>query len=224
MTEPLEALQPAGKRGSARSRGKASAARCLAGVGALIVAGVLGSAVQAAPKPAIVGGFEHRAQANDGAVHRTPPDTETSVTFECPQASASDSRRRLFVSADMAESLKSAEPAEDEERISEIVAKLRTKNADPDIIVDTLVATYCPLVASEKGLTAAEKTARVSAFAHEVRDIAFSEAQQRVRGVRVDVTLTPEILHEVDRAARSSGVARDTWLARAIEKALPAAQ
>jgi len=160
MAEPIKGLRAITRRDSTRLLGKSNTVRRAAAAGVLLVASMLSLPVQAAPTPDIGAGGEHLVNVA-GGVRSAASGTEAVAAFECPRINANGASGRRSEGADIAGSLKNAEPTEVNERVGEIVAKMRAQKTDPDVIVDTLVAAYCPLVASERDLTAAEKSARI---------------------------------------------------------------
>jgi hypothetical protein len=63
-------------------------------------------------------------------------------------------------------------------RVDEIIAILRAQNIDQTLIVDTLLAAYCPVVAADTGLTYAQKRSRMDNFGRQVTHLVFGPADK----------------------------------------------
>lgn len=107
-------------------------------------------------------------------------------------------------------------------RLAELVGDLAIAKMQPALIVDHLVWAYCPLVANDKTLTDAEKTARMRRFAATVAAMVYAPASEAELDILVDLPIAPAVLGQVDNAAKANGLSRDEWLRLAIEKALGA--
>jgi hypothetical protein len=120
--------------------------------------------------------------------------------------------------------LKGANAATIDNQVSNMIAQLRTQNVDGSLIVDALVAAYCPVIAADTGLTTAQKKARIDSFSRQVTALVFPQAQpQQVDDIIVNLPMAPDLLQKVDEAARAAQMSRDAWLARTIQKSLPPA-
>ena len=181
--------------------------------------------------------YVRTAWSNQGTPNATPdlvaelrqhstvpgPGNETAVAFACPQAGSTGAPGQLPDAASgIYDILKGENAATLPNRINETVTVLRSQQLDPDLIVDTLIAAYCPLVAAQTGLSAGQKKERIDTFARQVTAIVYADKQQQVRDVLVTVPLAPDLELKVNEAARNARQSRDAWLAQAIEKALPA--
>jgi hypothetical protein len=145
--------------------------------------------------------------------------SEAAGAFGCPPISGKGADLPDVRSAyDM---LKGADAATIENRVDDVIATLRARSVDGTLIVDALIAAYCPAVAAETGLSTAERKTRLANFARQVTALVFPQ-RPRVDAVIVDLPLPPDLLQQVDDAARKAQLSRDTWLAQAIHKALQA--
>jgi cytochrome c553 len=148
----------------------------------------------------------------------SPPGTGAAVTFTCTRVGVGDAPGRV---PDPDPSIQDMLRGGDlKNRIGVIVANLRAQDIEPPLIVNFLVVAYCPVVAADTGLTTAQKMERIHLFAQQVTAIAFSDTQQQVRDVLVNVPLSPDLLRKVNDAARTARLSRESWLTQAIEKAL----
>jgi hypothetical protein len=108
-------------------------------------------------------------------------------------------------------------------RAHELIASLRAQNVGPVLILDTLVAAYCPVVAADTGLSSAQRRARLDTFRQDVTRLVFPDAQTPVSDILLQVPVKPDVLQKVDQAASSAQLSRDAWIARLIQNNLPTA-
>jgi hypothetical protein len=150
------------------------------------------------------------------------PGTESAVAFSCPQAGAGGTPDGL---PDAASGIYNILPGADagtlSDRIGEAISLLRGQGLNQDLIIDTLIAAYCPLVAAETGLTPAQKTERVKNFGSQVTAIVYPASQAQVEDMLVTVPLAPDVAQRVNDAAHQARQSREAWLSQTIEKALP---
>ena len=106
------------------------------------------------------------------------------------------------------------------QRLGELMADLRKSGLKPSMIVDHLVGAYCPLVAADTSLSDKQKTDRVRRFAQQVTGLAYAPSDTDEVDVLVQTTLAPEMLSQIDQAAKRGGVSRDEWIAQAIKRQL----
>ncbi|MGO4387654.1 CopG family transcriptional regulator [Microvirga sp. 2YAF29] len=107
-------------------------------------------------------------------------------------------------------------------RLGELMTDLRKSGLKPSMIVDHLVGAYCPLVAADTSLSDAQKTNRVRRFAQQVTGLAYMPSETDEVDVLVQTTLAPELLTQIDQAAKRGGVSRDEWITQAIKRQLTA--
>jgi len=131
------------------------------------------------------------------------------AAFVCPETVTADAPKNASALSDLAES-----------RIGDLVADLRKNGMKPALIVDSLVAAYCPRVASDASLSDAQKADLVRRFARQVTGVAFGQPGQGELDVLVDVPLAPNLLRQVEQAAAGAGMSRDAWIERAIKQQL----
>ncbi len=106
------------------------------------------------------------------------------------------------------------------QRLGELMTDLRKGGLKPSMIVDRLVGAYCPLVAADTALSDKQKTERVRQFAQQVTGLAYAPSATDEVDVLVQTTLTPEMLTQIDQAAKRGGITRDEWIAQAIKRQL----
>jgi hypothetical protein len=178
------------------------------------------------------------AWANRSAANATPelvaslreqstvstPGAETSVAFGCPKIPNTSGPATLPDAASgVYGMLVGATAGTIDNRVDEIVATLRAQKVDPDLIVDTLYAAYCPVIAADTGLTSGQKKSRLDTFRQEVTRLVFPETQVPESDVLVQVPVKPDLLKKVDQAASAAKLSRDGWIAHLIQNNLPTA-
>jgi mono/diheme cytochrome c family protein len=150
------------------------------------------------------------------------PGTESAVAFSCPQAGAGGTPNGLpDATSGIYNILPGADAGTLSNRIGEAISLLRGQGLNQDLIIDTLIAAYCPLVAAETGLTPAQKTERVKNFGSQVTAIVYPASQAQVEDMLVTVPLAPDVAKRVNDAAHQARQSREAWLSQTIEKALP---
>jgi mono/diheme cytochrome c family protein len=187
---------------------------------------------------AAVTNYVRTAWANRSAANATPalvaslrgqstvssPGTEAAVDFGCPKIPTTSGPATLpDAGSGVYDMLVGANAATIVNRVDEIVAGLRAQNIDQALIVDTLLAAYCPVVAADTGLTSGQKKSRIDDFRQQVTRLVFPDAQPPVSDILVEVPVKPDVLQKLDHAASAAQLSRDAWIARAIESNLPTA-
>lgn len=141
----------------------------------------------------------------------------TAADFTCPSAKAVDAPKDA---PSLAEFFTGATDATADKRLNILVTDLRKSGTSPSSIVNYLVGAYCPLVLADTSLSDAQKTSRVRRFARQVAGLAFVPSEQDELAVIVDLPLAPRLLDQVNKAADKSGMSRDAWIDRAINRQL----
>jgi hypothetical protein len=153
----------------------------------------------------------------------TSSGTEAAAAFGCAKIPLSSGPATLpAASSGVFDMLVGANAATITNRVDEIIATLRAQNVDETLIVDSLIAAYCPVVAADTGLTFEQKKARLDDFGQQVTRLVFPRAQTSVSAILVEVPLKPDLLQKLDTAASGAKLSRDAWITHAIEKSLPA--
>lgn len=132
--------------------------------------------------------------------------------FECP-ARPLDAAGAQRVQA----ALPSGDGLDRVEALNTAVTTLRGQGVNPVLIIDGLIAAYCPTVAAQK-LTDAEKTARVSRFAARITRIVY--ALDSADAVILDVPLSPATLDAVNARASAAGLTPEAWVRGVVAKAV----
>lgn len=106
---------------------------------------------------------------------------------------------------------------DDPDRLNANVDALRQAGISQNQIVDHLIGAYCPTVAAERGLSDAQKTAKVRLYAARITALIYQTENEFA--IIVDVPLKPGIVDIVDAKAKSSGLTTQEWLSQTIERA-----
>jgi hypothetical protein len=182
--------------------------------------------------------YVRTAWANHSTPNATPPlvasvraqatvpsvGTEASMAFGCPRIPTTGGLGTLpDASSGVYDMLVGSNAGTIVNRVSEIIATLRTQSVDPDLILDTLVTAYCPVVEADTGLTAAQKKARLDTFRQDVTRLVFPDAQPPVSDILVQIPVKPDVLQKLDQAASGAQLSRDAWIARLNQNNLPTA-
>ncbi|MFK8251689.1 hypothetical protein [Ancylobacter terrae] len=132
--------------------------------------------------------------------------------FECPA-------RPLDVPGDkrVQAALPTGDGLDRVEALNAAVINLRGQGVNPVLIIDGLIAAYCPTVASQQ-LTDAEKTARVSRFAARITRVVY--ALDSAEAIILDVPLAPATLDAVTAKASALGVSPEAWVRGVVTQAV----
>jgi len=136
--------------------------------------------------------------------------------FVCPVqpetgSSASDTEKAPEISAN--------EPLDSEEQLGTMVAMLRSKGVSPTLIVDNLMASYCPRVAAS-GLPTSQKTALMRSFATRVTRIVYAPSDKDEVAVLLDIPLPPDLEKQAAAAAKREGSTVQEWIVEAVRQRL----
>jgi len=108
--------------------------------------------------------------------------------FECPVKPLEGAR-----AAKVEALLPTGDACDDVGRLDGAAAALKTAGVSPALVVDGLVAAYCPVIAPEAGLTDA---------------------------IILDVALPPAMVEAIDARAKAAGVSPDAWIEGTVAAAL----
>jgi len=106
----------------------------------------------------------------------------------------------------------------DLEKLSATIASFRRDGMQRSLIIDHLVGAYCPMIAREVPLTAAEKTALVQRFTAQVTMLVYSLESDE--DIIINVPLTPYIVDAANTAAKKQGLSTPAWIAMKIDNAV----
>ncbi|WP_188611419.1 hypothetical protein [Chelatococcus reniformis] len=126
------------------------------------------------------------------------------------------------LAADLKPLLPRGEALNDADNLNNAVSALRQRKVRDAVIVDSLVSAYCPVVADDGALTAAQKATKVQRYAMRVSGIVY--APPDAEAILLTVPLAPSVANKVNAKAQAVGVTPDTWIANAVSAALQTAQ
>mgnify|MGYP001443617284 FL=1 len=135
-----------------------------------------------------------------------------SAAFECP-AQPLEAARAATIAAALPTGDAFADPA----ALDAAVDSLRKEGVGMPLIVDNLIAAYCP-IAEQFGLSDAETAAKVNQFAaritHAVYQLDSAEA------VILDIPFPPTVVDAINAKAKTAGVSSADWVRGVVEEAL----
>lgn len=99
--------------------------------------------------------------------------------------------------------------------LRESVSGLVAKGIRRTVIIDAMIADYCPRVAEDAALDDAQKTAELRSFAARITQIAYGGGPEDA--VILAVPFSPATVDKIDRQARGAGMSPEAWVAGAIE-------
>jgi hypothetical protein len=102
--------------------------------------------------------------------------------------------------------------------VNTAIGTLRAQGMRPGLIVDNLIAAYCPYVASQSGMNDAVKTAQVSRFATRVAGIVYAPTQGDE--IILSVAFPPSMVNTISARAHSRGVSPEVWIRDIVGAAL----
>lgn len=133
--------------------------------------------------------------------------------FECPakplEAAQAASIKALLPSGDAFEQV---------DRLDAAVNLLKAQGVNPVLVVDNLIAAYCPLVAERTGLSDAQKASRVTRFAAHVTRVVYSLAG--ADEIILDVAFPPLVVDAIRARAQAAGVSPEAFIQAAVNAAL----
>jgi hypothetical protein len=133
--------------------------------------------------------------------------------FECPTKPLESPEL-----AKITELLPTGDSFEKVERLNNAVTTLKAEGVSPPILIDNLIASYCPQIAAEKQLTDAQKSARVNRFAARITRTVYS--LDSADEIILDVGFPPAVISAINDKSHASGVTPEIWIQSAVEAAL----
>jgi len=133
--------------------------------------------------------------------------------FECPVKPL-----EVAQAANIRSQLPAGNALDNVEALNAAVSKLRAQGVSPVLIIDNMIAAYCPVVAAESGLSNAQKAKKVGKFASRATRVVYqleSEAE-----VILDVAFPPAVVAAINAKARAAGVTPDAWIQGVVGAAL----
>jgi len=135
-----------------------------------------------------------------------------SAAFVCPVQSAG---------ADAA-AVPAGQALGDANTLNGAIAALREKGLGNAMIVDRLIASYCPVVAGNAALNDDQKRAQVRHFA--ARTVRLVYALESAGAVFLDVPFQPEQIDAINARAAAERISPEAWVAGVVDRALKGAR
>ncbi len=130
-------------------------------------------------------------------------------SLECPKGA---------VPASVKSQLPTADAFYHPQRIAAVVSSLRSKGDSSGVIIDHLIAAYCPLVAAQTGLSSEQKSERVTELAARVARAVYSPGY--ADEIVLDVAFPSGVVDAIDTKARAAGVLPEAWIQDVVNAAL----
>jgi hypothetical protein len=144
--------------------------------------------------------------------------TSIALIYDAPAALALDCRSpaKPGLASDLLSGpeIPSVAALDDPTRLNDFIASSRAAGLSDTDTVDRIVFSYCIDVAARPALSHAEQVRLVRGFAEEVTAQTNQIASERA--ILVDIPLSPDILAQVDAAAKQTGLTRTAWINRAV--------
>lgn len=150
-----------------------------------------------------------------GLLGDVDPAAAVTSGFECPRTIDGSTATEA---AEIARLLPVGNAMDDPSRLNESIDTLRRFGLSKTLIIDHLIAAYCPVVAQNGALSVGDKTARVRRFARRITLLVYSEEQ--VSDIIIDIALQPDVVDRVNERARKAGQSPETWIADTIKTVL----
>ena len=98
------------------------------------------------------------------------------------------------------------------------VTALKAEGASTVLVIDNLIASYCPLVAAQTDLSEVQKSARVARFAARITRTVY--ALDGADEIILDVTFPPTVVDAINARAKAVGVSPEAWIQSTVTTAL----
>jgi hypothetical protein len=131
--------------------------------------------------------------------------------FVCPVKSVS-------ANAAQDQAIPQGDVLDDAVKLSAAITALRAKGASNAIIVDSLIASYCPVVARNSALNDDAKRAQVRRFAARMVRVVYS--LDSAEAVILDVPFLPGVNDAINARAAAERVSPEAWVANAVDRML----
>jgi hypothetical protein len=137
--------------------------------------------------------------------------------FECPVIGGQDA---VKLSASLATNLPAGGALDKLDALQNAVDLLRTNGVPASATVNYLMASYCPWLAGNSQLSAADKTKQMRRFANRVMGLAYSS--QDAEEIIFSVPLSPTEAADLEAKARGAKMTPSDWIARSLRSTLKA--
>ncbi len=134
-------------------------------------------------------------------------------SFVCPAQPAAGT-----VAAQVKAALPTGDALDKPAALGNAVTGLKAAGISPVVIVNDLIATYCPLVAADTVMTDAQKATAVTRFAARVTRTVY--AMEGADEIILDIGFPPAVVSAIDAKASAAGVSQEAWIQGTINAAL----
>lgn len=131
--------------------------------------------------------------------------------FECPT-------RPLEQPAAIKALLPVGNALDDPAALNAAIGAMRAMKASQGVIIDSLIAAYCPVVAGNAALSDAQKATRVVRYASKIARTVY--AVDGADQIILDVALPPSVVNAIGAKASAAGITPEAFVAGAVAAAL----
>lgn len=130
--------------------------------------------------------------------------------FECP-AQPLDEARAAAIKAQ----LPSGDAFDDGGALVRAVTTLNAEGVSKGMVIDNLIAAYCPVVAADGGLSDAQKTEKVNRFAARIVSVVYNI--DSADAIIVSVPFPPVMMDSINAKAQEKGLSAAEWIRTVVE-------
>jgi hypothetical protein len=145
--------------------------------------------------------------------------TAASAAFVCPVKTPGANAAQDQM---IAKAIPAGDALDEVTKLNAAVGDLRAKGISSAIVVDSLIASYCPTVARNTALSDDQKRARVARFASRIVRVVY--ALDSADAVILDVPFRPAAIDAINAKAAAERISPEAWVAKAIDRDLKAAR
>ncbi len=149
------------------------------------------------------------------AIGLTAGAAQAADKFECPAAGGQDAPK---LSADLVKNLPTGGALDKLEALQNAVNLLQTTGVRASSTVNYLMASYCPWLAGNSQLSAADKTKQMRRFANRVTGLVYSS--QNAEEIIFSVPLNPMEAANLEARAREANMTPSDWIAKSLRSTL----
>ncbi|MBL8579883.1 MAG: hypothetical protein JNK47_21980 [Mesorhizobium sp.] len=139
--------------------------------------------------------------------------TVSNAAFQCPAQPLEGTR-----ASSIAASLPTGDAFDDPTALVTTVNALKAEGVGLPLIVDNLIAAYCPTVDSQSSLTDAQKAEMVNQFAARITRTVYN--LDSADEILLEVAFPPLVMDSVNAKAKTAGVSAAEWVQGIVEEAL----
>jgi hypothetical protein len=140
-----------------------------------------------------------------------------SAAFVCPAKSVgADAKQDQAIAA----AIPAGDALDDVTKLNAAVTALRASGVSNAVLVDSLIAAYCPAVAGNTALSDEQKRANVRRFAGRIMRLVYS--LESADAVILSVPFPPDVIAAINAKAAAEKISPEAWVAQAIGRDLKA--